>query len=70
MEERDSIILAYRRDGLSIREIACRNGMSRKTVRKYLRAFEQAVGDNPDAEAWTRTCSSRCAMTAANVSAE
>ena len=25
--------------------------MSRKTVRKYLRAFEQAVGDNPDAEA-------------------
>ncbi len=51
MEERDSIILAYRRDGLSIREIDRRNGMSRKTVRKYLRAFEQAVGDNPDAEA-------------------
>ena len=25
--------------------------MSRKTVRKYLRAFEQAAGDNPDAEA-------------------
>ena len=36
MEERDSIILAYRRDGLSIREIARRNGMSRKTVRKYV----------------------------------
>ncbi len=30
MEERDSIILAYRREGLSIREIARRNGMSRK----------------------------------------
>ncbi len=36
---------------MSIREIARRNGMSRKTVRKYFRAFEQAVGDNPDAEA-------------------
>lgn len=51
MEERDSIIHAYRREGLSIREIARRNGMSRKTVRKYLRAFEQSVGDTPDAEA-------------------
>ena len=49
MEERDSIILAYRRDGLSIREIARRNGMSRKTVRMYHRAFEQEIGDNPDA---------------------
>ena len=45
------MLVAYRRDGLSIRENAPRNGMSRKTVLKYLRAFEQAVGDNPDAEA-------------------
>lgn len=70
MEERDSIILAYRRDGLSIREIARRNGMSRKTVRKYLRAFEQRSVTTPMRKQWTRTCSSRCAMTAANVSAE
>lgn len=70
MEERDSIILSYRREGLSIREIARRRGMSRKTVRKYLREFERAVGDNPDLKRWTRTCSSRCAMTAASVSAE
>ncbi len=37
MEERDSIIVAY--DGLSIREIARRNGMSRKTVRKVSPGF-------------------------------
>lgn len=44
MEDRDSIILAYRREGKSIREIARSNGMSRKTVRKYLRQFEKSVG--------------------------
>lgn len=68
MEERDSIILAYRRDGLSIREIARRNGMSRKTVRKYLSNKRSVT--TPMRKQWTRTCSSRCAMTAANVSAE
>ena len=47
MEDRDSIILAYRREGKSIREIARQNGMSRKTVRKYLREFENAVGKDP-----------------------
>ena len=47
MEDRDSIILAYRREGKSIREIARQNGMSRKTVRKYLREFENAVGKAP-----------------------
>lgn len=50
MEDRDSIIIAYRRDGKSIREIARQYGMSRKTVRKYLRAFQQAVGTSPTAE--------------------
>lgn len=49
MEDRDSIILAYRREGKSIREIARQNGMSRKTVRKYLRQFEKAVGSSPTA---------------------
>lgn len=49
MEDRDSIILAYRREGKSIREIARQNGMSRKTVRKYLRQFEKAVGTDPTA---------------------
>ncbi len=47
MEDRDSIILAHRREGKSIREIARQNGMSRKTVRKYLREFENAVGKDP-----------------------
>lgn len=47
MEDRDSIILAYRREGKSIRDIARQNGMSRKTVRKYLREFENAVGKDP-----------------------
>ena len=51
MEEKTSIILSYRRDGMSIREIARRNGMSRKTVRKYLREYEHAVGADPDPEA-------------------
>ncbi len=51
MEEKTSIILSYRRDGMSIREIARRNGMSRKTVRKYLREYERAVGADPTSEA-------------------
>ncbi len=41
MEEKTSIILSHRREGMSIREIARHNGMSRKTVRKYLREFER-----------------------------
>ena len=44
MEEKTSIILSHRREGMSIREIARRNGMSRKTVRKYLREFEKETG--------------------------
>ncbi|ROT01682.1 helix-turn-helix domain-containing protein, partial [Muribaculaceae bacterium Isolate-100 (HZI)] len=44
MEEKTSIILSHRREGMSIREIARRNGMSRKTVRKYLREFEREAG--------------------------
>jgi transposase-like protein len=50
MEDRDSIILAYRREGKSIREIARTHGMSRKTVRKYLRKYEQSVGASATAE--------------------
>ena len=47
MEEKTSIILSHRREGMSIREIARRNGMSRKTVRKYLREFENETGPSP-----------------------
>lgn len=47
MEEKTSIILSHRREGMSIREIARRNGMSRKTVRKYLREFEKEAGPSP-----------------------
>ena len=47
MEEKTSIILSHRREGMSIREIARRNGMSRKTVRKYLREFERETGPSP-----------------------
>lgn len=47
MEEKTSIILSHRREGMSIREIARRNGMSRKTVRKYLREFEKETGPAP-----------------------
>lgn len=47
MEEKTFIILSHRREGMSIREIARRNGMSRKTVRKYLREFEKATGPAP-----------------------
>ena len=47
MEEKTSIILSHRREGMSIREIARRNGMSRKTVRKYLREFEKETGPSP-----------------------
>jgi len=50
MEDRDSIILAYRREGKSIREIARTSGICRKTVRKYLRKYEQAVGASATAE--------------------
>ena len=47
MEEKTSIILSHRREEMSIREIARRNGMSRKTVRKYLREFENETGPSP-----------------------
>ncbi len=47
MEEKTSIILSHRREGMSIREIARRNGMSRKTVRKYLREFDRETGPSP-----------------------
>ena len=47
MEEKTSIILSHRREGMSIREIARRNGMSRKTVRKYLREFDREAGPSP-----------------------
>jgi len=50
MEEKTSIILSHRREGMSIREIARRNGMSRKTVRKYLREFEKEPGPAYDPE--------------------
>ncbi len=50
MEEKTSIILSHRREGMSIREIARRNGMSRKTVRKYLREFEKETGPSPTEE--------------------
>ena len=70
MEERDSIILAYRRDGLSIREIARRNGMSRKTVRKYLPGFRTSGRLTTPMRKQMDTYLRRCAMTAANVSAE
>lgn len=53
MEEKTSIILSYRRDGMSIREISRRNGMSRKTVRKYLREYEHAVGQIRIRSLWT-----------------
>lgn len=45
--KKTSIILSHRREGMSIREIARRNGMSRKTVRKYLREFERDAGPSP-----------------------
>lgn len=47
MEEKTSIILSHRREGMSILEIARCNGMSRKTVRKYLREFENETGPSP-----------------------
>lgn len=47
MEEKTSIILSHRREGMSIREIARRNGMSRKTVRKYLREFGREACPSP-----------------------
>lgn len=50
MEEKLSIILSHRRDGMSIREIARSNGMSRKTVRKYLREFAAETGSSPSQE--------------------
>lgn len=42
--------MSHRREGMSIREIARRNGMSRKTVRKYLREFEKETGPSPTEE--------------------
>lgn len=51
VEKRSAIIIAHRREGKSIRQIARDMSLSRKTVRKYLREFA-SVFDNeePDSE--------------------
>jgi response regulator of citrate/malate metabolism len=47
-------ILQLQKDGISIREMARRAGISRNSVRKYLSLLATTLGDNNDPPRWCK----------------
>lgn len=48
MDKKEQILHYHRVEGLSLREIARRVGLNRKTVTRYIREFEEMVGKDPE----------------------
>lgn len=48
MDQKEKILHYHRVDGLSLREISRRTGVSRKTVTRYVREYEAMVQADPD----------------------
>ena len=48
MDRKEQILHYHRVDGLSLREIARRIGLNRKTVTRYVREYEASVSQDPD----------------------
>ena len=48
MDRKEQILHYHRVDGLSLREIARRIGLNRKTVTRYVREYEASVSQDTD----------------------
>ena len=48
MDKKEQILHYHRVDGLSLREIARRTGVNRKTVTRYVREYERMVRSDPE----------------------
>ena len=48
MDQKQQILHYYRVDELSLREIARRTGVDRKTVTRLIKAYEAAIKENPE----------------------
>ena len=48
MDKKEQILHYHRIDGLSLREIARRTGLNRKTVTRYIREYEAQVQEDPE----------------------
>ena len=48
MDQKEQISHYHRVDGLSLREIARRTGVNRKTVTRYVREYEAMAQPNPE----------------------
>ena len=48
MDKKEQILHYHRIDGLSLREIARRTGLNRKTVTRYIREYEAQVQADPE----------------------
>ena len=48
MDKKEQILHYHRIDGLSLREIARRTGLNRKTVTRYIREYEAQVVSDPE----------------------
>ena len=48
MDKKEQILHYHRVDGLSLREIARRTGLNRKTVTRYIREYEAMMQSDPE----------------------
>lgn len=48
MDKKEQILHYYRIDGMSLREIARKTGLNRKTVTRYIREYETLAQSDPE----------------------